>query len=111
MYIFCPLTKSFDIEKSRPLIIPYEYYPPIDVHILEYIQNTRYNHKLYNLTQNTLHEFSLNNKEHNIIRAHELLWPLLQTKNVIRMLAKLLTSSDTIRTNFPYGCFDEDNPV
>ena len=28
MYIFCPLTKSFDVEEFRPLIIPHEYLQP-----------------------------------------------------------------------------------
>ena len=107
MYIFCPLTRSFDVDESRPLIIPHEHIQPIEIHILEYRHNIKYNHKFYNLIQNTSHEYSDNNEELNIIRALELLWSLLQTKNVIRMLVKLLASSDTIRTNFPNGFFDD----
>ena len=34
MYIFCPLTKTFNDEESRPLIIPHEYIQPIEVNIL-----------------------------------------------------------------------------
>ena len=88
-YIFYPLTKIFDVEESRPLIIPHDIIQPIEVLILEFFHNTKHNQKLNNLIQNTSHEFSL-----------ELLWPLLQNKYVIRMLAKLRTSSDTIRANF-----------
>ena len=40
----------------------------------------------------------------------ERLSPLLQTKNLIRMLADLLTSSH-IRTNFPNELFETDNPL
>ena len=73
MYIFCPLTKCFNVEKFRPLIIFHEYIQPVEVQILGYIQNTKYNHKLYNLIQNPPHEFSLSSEEHKIIRANELL--------------------------------------
>ena len=68
MYIFCPLTISFDVEESCPLIIPHEYKQPTEVHILEYSHKTKYNHKLYNLIENT-YEFLLNNEEHNVIRS------------------------------------------
>ena len=74
MYIFCPLAKCFNVEDSRPLIVHHEYTQPVEVHILEYIHNTKYNHKLFNLTQNTPHEFSLSSKGRKIIRALELLW-------------------------------------
>ena len=105
MYIFCPLTRTFNVDESRPLIVPYEYIQPVEISLLEYFHNTKYNHKLYNLNQNTPHKFSLSSEEHKIIRALELLWPLLQTKYVIRLLAKLLTSSDTIHIVFPNGFF------
>ena len=84
---------------------------PIEIVKLEYIRNKKYNQKLYNLIQNTLHEFSPDNEELKTIRALELHWPLLQTKNVIRMLANLLTSSTITRTNFPNGFYEEDNPL
>ena len=48
-YNFCSLTKCFDVEESRPLIVPHEYIPPIEAQNLEYFHNTKYNHKLYNL--------------------------------------------------------------
>ena len=102
---------SIEIDECRPLIIPHEYLQLIEVRMLEYIHDFKYNHKLYNLTQDTSHDFSLSHEEHNINRALELLWTLLQTKNVIRMLVKLLTSSDTSRSNFPNGFFDKDNPL
>ena len=105
MCISYPLIKSFDIKESRPLFIPHEYIQPIEFHILEYIHNFKRNYKLNNLIQNTSHEFLLNIEEHKVIRALELQCLLLQTKYVICMLAKLLISSDTIRTNFPNGFF------
>ena len=101
MYIFCPLTKLLIVDESRPLIIPHEFLQPGEVPILEFIYNTRYNHKLYNLIQNTPYEQSPHPEEHNIIKALELLWPLLQNKRIIRLLAKLLTSSDIIHDVFP----------
>ena len=53
MYIFCPITKTFNAEESRPFLIPHEFIQPIEIPILEFIHNTKYNHKLYNLIQNT----------------------------------------------------------
>ena len=44
----------------------------------------------------------------NIPTTLELLWPLLQTKNIIRILAKLLTTSDAIHDIFPHGFFPDD---
>ena len=38
----------------------------------------------------------------------QLLWPLLQTKNIIRILAKLLTNSDIIHDIFPHGFCPDD---
>ena len=111
MYTFCPLTRSFDVDDSSPLINPHEYIQPVEILILENIHNVNYHHKLYNLIQNKPHEFSLNNKELNTIRALEFLWLLLQIKKIIRMLAKFHTSSDTIRTNFSNRLVDEDNPL
>ena len=100
MYIICPLTKTFNEEESRPLIVPHEYIQPIEIPILEFIHNTKHNHKIYNLIQNTPHEFSVGDEELNTIKALQLLWPLLQTKNIIRILAKLLTTSDSIHDIF-----------
>ena len=78
MSIFCPLTKLFNIDESRPLIVPHEFLQPVEVPILEYIYITRYNHILYDLIQNTRYELSPSTEEHNIIKTVELLWPLLQ---------------------------------
>ena len=100
MYIFCPLTKTFNDEESRPLIIPHQYIQPIEVTILELIHNTKYNHKIYNLIQNTPHEFAVGTEELKTIKALQLFWPLLQTKNIIRILAKLLITSDAIHDIF-----------
>ena len=108
IYIFCHLTKIFNDEESRPFIIPHEFIQPIEISILEIIHNTKYNHKLYNLMQNTSHEFAVGTEELNTIKALQLLWPLLQTKNVIRILAKLLTTSDLIHDIFPHGFFSDD---
>ena len=105
MYIFCPLKKNFNDEESRPFIIPHEFIQPIEIPILEFIHNTEYNHKIYNLIQNTPHEFALGTEELNTIKALQLLWPLIQTKNVIPILAKLLTTSDLIHQIFPHGFF------
>ena len=100
MLIFCPLTKTFNDEESRPLIIPHEYIQPIEVPILKFIHNNKYNHKFYNLIQNTPHEFAVGTEQLKTIKALQLLWPLLQTKNIIRMLAKLLNTSDAIHDIF-----------
>ena len=108
MHIFCPLTKLLNVDESRPLIIPHEFFQLVEVSILEFIYNTRYNHKVYNLNQNTPYEQSPNTEEHNIIKALELLWPLLQTKHNIHLLAKLLASSDIIHDVFHHGSFTDD---
>ena len=49
MYILCPLTKLLIVDESRPLIVPHEFLQPAEVPILEFICNTRYNHKLLTL--------------------------------------------------------------
>ena len=108
MYIFCPITKTFDAEESRPFLIPHEFIQPIEILILEFIHNTKYNHKIYNLIQNTPYEFAVGTEELKTIKALQLLWPLLQTKNIIRILAKLLTTSDMIHDIFPHGFFPDD---
>ena len=108
MYIFCPLTKLLNVDESRSITITHEFLQPVEVPILDFIYNTRYNHKLYNLIQNTPYEQSPNIEEHNIIKTLELLRPLLQTKHIIRLLVKLLTSSDTIHDVFPHGFFTDD---
>ena len=96
MYIFCPITKTLNAEESRPFLIPHEFIQPIEIPILEFIHYTKYNHKLYNLIQNTPYEFAVGTEELKTIKALQLLWPLLQTKNNIRILAKILTNSDII---------------
>ena len=101
MYIFCPITKTFNAEESRPFLIPHEFVQPIEIPILEFIHNTKFNHKLYNLIQNTPYEFAVGTEELTTIKALQLLWPLLQTKNIIRILAKLLTTSELIHDIFP----------
>ena len=68
----------------------------------------KFNHKLYNLIQNTPYEFAVGTEELTTIKALQLLWPLLQTKNIIRILAKLLTNSDIIHDIFPHGFFPDD---
>ena len=72
MYIFFPLTKTFNVDKSRPLIVPHEFLQPVENPILEFIHNTRYNHKFYNLIQNTPYELSSSTEEHKVIKALEL---------------------------------------
>ena len=59
MYIFCPLTKTFNVDESHPLIVPHEFLQPVEIPLLEFIHNTIYNHKLFNLIQNTPYELSL----------------------------------------------------
>ena len=108
MYIFCPITKTFNAEESRPFLIPHEFIQPIEIPILEFIHNTKYNHKIYNLIQNTPYEFAVGTEELKTINALQLLWPLLQTKNIIRILAKLLTNSDMIHDIFPHGFLPDD---
>ena len=108
MYIFCPITKTFNAEESRPFLIPHEFVQPIEIPILEFIHNTQFNHKLYNLIQNTPYEFAVGTEELTTIKALQLLWPLLQTKNIIRILAKLLTTSELIHDIFPHGFFPDD---
>ena len=109
MYIFCPITKTFNAEESRPFLIPHEFVQPIEIPILEFIHNTTFNHKLYNLIQNTPYEFAVGTEELTTIKALQLLWPLLQTKNIIRILAKLLTTSELIHDIFPHGFFPTTN--
>ena len=101
IYIVCRLNKLINVDESRPLIVPHAFLQPVEVPVLEFIYNTRYNHKLYNLIQNTPYEQSPHTEERNIIEALELLWPLLETKHIIRLLAKPLTSSDIIHDVFP----------
>ena len=108
MYIFCPITKTFNAEESRPFLIPHECIQPIEIPILEFIHNTKYNHKIYNLIQNTPYEFAVGTEKLKTIKALQLLWPLLQIKNIIRILAKLLTTSDMIHDIFPHGFFPDD---
>ena len=108
MYIFCPITKTFNAEESRPFLIPHEFVQPIEIPILEFIHNTKFNHKLYNLIQNTPYEFAVGTEELTTIKALQLLWPLLQTKNIIRILAKLLTTSELIHDIFPHGFFPDN---
>ena len=109
IYIFCPITKTFNADESRPFLIPHEFVQPIEIPILEFIHNTKFNHKLYNLIQNTPYEFAVGTEELTTIKALQLLWPLLQTKNIIRILAKLLTTSDLIHDIFPHGFFPTTN--
>ena len=84
MYIFCPPTKTFNVEESRPLIVPHEYIQLVEIPILKFVHNTKYNYKLFNLIQNTHHEFSIGTEELKTLMALQLLWPLLHTKNIIR---------------------------
>ena len=105
MFIFCPLTNNFPLEDARPIIMPHEYIQPIEVALLENIHNIKINHKLFNLIQSSSHEFSAITEEVNISRAFELPWPLLRTKNVKLTRAKLLITSDTIKTHFAHGFF------
>ena len=108
MYIFCPIIKTFNADENRPFLIPHEFVQPIEIPILEFIHNTKFNHKLYNLIQNTPYEFAVGTEELTTIKALQLLWPLLQTKNIIRILAKLLTTSELIHDIFPHGFFPDD---
>ena len=108
MYIFCPLTRTINNDESRPLIVPHEYIQPVEIPILEYIRNTKYNHKVYFLIQNTAHEFSPSSEEHKIIKALELLWPLLQTKYNTHLFAKFRTTSNVTQDIFPKGFFADD---
>ena len=73
MYIFCPITKTFNDEESRPFIIPHEFVQPIEIPILEFIHNTKYNHKIYTLIQNTPYEFAVGTEELNTINALQFL--------------------------------------
>ena len=50
-------------------------------------------------------------EEPNTTKALELLWPLLQTKLIIRLLAKFLTSSDIIHDVFSQGFFTDDQVI
>ena len=108
MSIVCLLTKTFNVNESRPLIVPHEFLQHAELPILELIHNTKYNHKLYKIIQITPYELSSSTEEHKIIKALELLWPLLQTKYITRLLAKLLTSSDIIHDVFPHRFFTDD---
>ena len=67
MYIFCPITKIFNAEESRPFLIPHEFIQPIEIPILEFIHTTKYNQKIYNLIQSTPYEFAVGTEELNTI--------------------------------------------
>ena len=109
MYIFCPLTRSFNVDESCPLIVSHEYIQPVEISVLEYTHSIKYNHKLSNLIQNTPHKSSPSSEGYKITQAHELLlWPLLETKHISRLLAKLLTTSNVIHDIFPIGFFADD---
>ena len=41
MYIFCPLTKNFIVDESRPLIVPHKLLQPVEIPILEFNHYTR----------------------------------------------------------------------
>ena len=41
MYTFCPLTKIFNVDESRPLIVPHEFLEPVEIPILEFIHNIK----------------------------------------------------------------------
>ena len=41
MYIVCPLTRTFNVDESRPLIFPHEYIRPVEMLILEYVHNLK----------------------------------------------------------------------
>ena len=101
MYIFCPLTRNFSVDKACPLIVPHKYIQPVEISILEHTHNTKFNHKLSNLIQNTSFELSPSSEEHKIINALELRWPLLQTKYITRLIGKILTTSNVIHDIFP----------
>ena len=66
MYIFCPLTKTINEEESQPPNSPL--IQSIEIPILEFIRNTRYNHKIYNLIQNTPQEFAVGTEELKTIK-------------------------------------------
>ena len=102
------MTNNFNVDESRPLIIPQKFLEPVEIPILEFIHNTRNNHKLYNLIQKTPYEFSPNTEEHKIIKTLELLRPLLQTKYIIRLIATPLTSSEIIHDVYPHGFFPDE---
>ena len=94
------LSFSFCI-KSNNLHGILRIYDPIRPHFMILFHRTNFNHKRYNLTQNTSLEFSATTGEIDIIRALDVFWPLLRSKNIISMLAKLLVMSDSIKTKFP----------
>ena len=96
MYFFCLLIKTFNVEEFRPLTVPHKFLQPIQVPILEFIHNTKNNHQIFNLIQNTPYESAPGTEELKTIRALQMLWPLFHTKNIIRILAELLTSSEVI---------------
>ena len=56
------------------------------------------------------HKFSQGSEEQKIIKTLEHLWPLLPFKYISRLLAKILTSSDTTYNIFPKEIFADDDP-
>ena len=104
---FCPITNNFPPEDSGPLIITLELIQPVEVALLQIIHNFKFNHKLYYLIPSSTLGFSATPEEVAKIRALDLFWLLLQTKVVIRMLAKFLKHSITKKTSFPNELFPE----
>ena len=80
---FVPSPSPSTKKNPGPLIVSHDYIQPIEIPILEFIHNTKYNHKIYNLIQNTPHEFAVGTEELKTTKALQLLWPLLQTKNTM----------------------------
>ena len=54
---------NFITHEPRPLNELQESIQPIEITILEYIHNNKYNHKLYSLIQNTRHDVSLETEQ------------------------------------------------
>ena len=73
MYIFCPITRTLNVDEPRSLIVPHEYIQSVEIPVLEYTHSIKSNHRLYKLIQNTPHEFSASSEDHKTIHALELL--------------------------------------
>ena len=67
--LFIKSSYVFNVDESRPLIVPHKNIQPVGIPILEYIPNIKFKHKFYNLIQNTPHSFSPSSEEHKIIKA------------------------------------------
>ena len=99
MYIFARRIR-FLFESYRPITILYKYIQPVEKSSFAKIHYLIFNDKLYNLTQNTHHEFTVTTEEFKSSRALELFLatPANQLGN---KPSPILNKQPRLKLNFP----------